>query len=84
MDKGLPVLTVGYGDVGMEVTEEFWVKDYQQMKEEIRHYYMDAEYYRRQSKLIKEIALNLQDTDGAFAEIICEVEQRLAIPCGKG
>ena len=76
MFKGIPVVTTDYGDVAVNAGEEFCVKDYREMSEEILRYYMDKEYYREMSKRALERAKGLLDTETEFVRIMKEAEKR--------
>jgi hypothetical protein len=74
--KGVPVVTTEYGDVPTNVGEEFWVKDYEEMKKVIKRYYSDSEFYQKQSEYALQRVKRLLDTDGEFVKIISEMERR--------
>lgn len=74
--KGVPVVTTEYGDVPTNVGENFWVKDYEEMKKVIKRYYSDSEFYQKQSEYALQRVKRLLDTDGEFVKIISEMERR--------
>lgn len=74
--KGVPVVTTEYGDVATNVGETFWVKDYEEMKQTIRKYSDDRDYYQKQSRYALQRVKKLLDTDGEFVKIISEMERR--------
>ena len=74
--KGVPVVTTEYGDVPTNVGEAFWVKDYEEMKNVIKRYYSDSEFYQKQSEYALQRVKRLLDTDGEFVKIISEMERR--------
>lgn len=76
MYKGLPVVSVNYGDVAVNAGDEFCVSDYEEMKKQIMKYYTDKEYYLKMSNRAKERVKILLDTDSEFERIIREVELR--------
>lgn len=76
MYKGVPVVTVGYGDVSVNVGEEFCVKDYAEMQKEIMHYYEDKIYYNTMSEKALKRAERLLDTGTEFVRIMNEVDRR--------
>jgi glycosyltransferase involved in cell wall biosynthesis len=73
MYKGLPVVTVNYGDVAVNAGEEFCVKDYNEMAEMIRKYAHDKAFYEDKSQRAKERSEVLLDTDGEFVKILQEM-----------
>lgn len=74
--KGVPVVSVDYGDVAVNVGEEFCVKDYGEMKERIIHYGTDKCYYDCMHKKALQRSEKLLDTDGEFTKIMQEVKRR--------
>ena len=76
MYKGLPVVSVNYGDVAVNAGDEFCVSDYEEMKKQIMKYYTDKEYYSKMSTKAKERVKILLDTESEFERIIREVELR--------
>ena len=77
--KGVPVVTVAYGDVYINVGNDFCVKDYNQMQDKIRQYYEDKEYYTYMSKKAEERVAVLLDTETEFVRILNEFcERKLA------
>ena len=78
MYMGVPVVTCGYGDVSVNVGEDFWVKDYSEMKRKILQYYNDKEFYKIMSEKAKRRTEKLLDTEGEFVRILDEVDKREA------
>lgn len=78
MFKGVPVVTVNYGDVAVNAGEEFCVKDYDEMRETILRYYSDKKFYDMQSVRAKERTDILLDTDSEFVRVIQEMDRREA------
>ncbi len=76
MFKGIPVVSVDYGDVAVNAGSEFCVKDYNEMQEMILRYYNDKNFYNKMSRYAKERADVLLDTDREFVRIICEMDCR--------
>jgi hypothetical protein len=74
MFKGVPVVSVNFGDVAVNAGEDFCVKDYAEMQDRIRRYYSDIEFYKAGSELAKKRAERLLDTDGEFVRILNEVD----------
>lgn len=76
MFMGVPVVSTNYGDVAVNVGEDFLVEDYTQMKELIVRYYTDKEFYRVMSEKAKQRADVLLDTETEFMRIMEEVNKR--------
>ncbi|MCI8390641.1 MAG: glycosyltransferase [Roseburia sp.] len=70
MFMGLPVVTIGYGDVAVNAGDAFWVSDYAEMKAKIIRYQKDRMYYDEMSKQAKKRAAILLDTETEFTNII--------------
>jgi glycosyltransferase involved in cell wall biosynthesis len=79
MSKGIPVITLSYGDVAVNAGEAFCVADYFQMAEKIRKYEENREFYINMSKVAKERSEVLLNTDDEFKLIINEVLTRESI-----
>ncbi|MCI8373275.1 MAG: glycosyltransferase family 4 protein [Lachnospiraceae bacterium] len=79
MHEGLPVVTTDFGDGALGVGKNFFVKDYQEMAEEIVHYAMDRTYYEEKSQKAKLRAAEMLDTSKAFCKIMEEAERRLGL-----
>lgn len=77
MSKGIPVVTVDYGDVATNVGEDFVTGDYHIMSQLILKYKNDAEFYQMQSDKAKERATELLDTSNVFAEVVTEFVKRV-------
>ncbi|MGN0154400.1 MAG: glycosyltransferase [Lachnospiraceae bacterium] len=73
--KGVPVVSLNYGDGGLAAGEDFWVKDLEDMKNTILRYREDAKFYEEQSKKAVERGLQLTDSDGEFIKIIRKMEE---------
>ena len=76
--KGLPVVTLPYGDVATNVGEDFWVDSYDEMAEMIKRYKNDKEFYKMMSEKAKKKAEILLDTEGEFVRIVEEFQKRCA------
>ena len=76
MSKGVPVVTVDYGDVSVNAGEEFCVKDYDKMQRRILQYYSDKEYYNAMSEKALKRAAVLLDTETEFLKVIQEMNER--------
>lgn len=46
--KGIPGVTISFGDVAAAAGSDFWVKDYDEMGKVIRRYITDKEFYQSQ------------------------------------
>jgi hypothetical protein len=75
--KGVPVVTLEYGDVSSAVGEEFWVTDYKAMEDIIVRYSLDKEYYNEMSESGKKRAALLLDSNASFGTAIREIERKL-------
>lgn len=76
MYKGLPVVTVNYGDVSVNAGADFCVADYDEMSKKIERYYEDTLYYEEMQKRALHRVEVLLDTEKEFVRIIDEVDQR--------
>lgn len=70
MSKGLPVVTVDYGDVAGIVGEDFCCKDYEAMQREILAYMTDTDKYNAMSVRATELAGEYLDSGKEFARIM--------------
>lgn len=70
MSKGLPVVTVDYGDVAGIVGEDFCCKDYEAMQREILAYMTDTDKYNAMSVRATELAGEYLDSEKEFARIM--------------
>lgn len=77
MSKGIPVVTMPYGDVSVDAGEEFWVKDYREMLAEIKHYCEDQKYYGEKSELAKKTAEKLINDKSVFVDLLEEYKRRM-------
>lgn len=76
MYKGVPVVTIQYGDVAVNSGEDFCVADYKEMADTIRRYQEDREFYKQQSEKARKRAEVLMDTDKEFIHTIQEMDRR--------
>lgn len=73
---GIPVVTTAYGDVSVNVGEEFQTDSYATMPDLIWRYIDDNEFYQEMSRKAKERAQVLLDTESEFSRIIEEFKKR--------
>lgn len=76
MSLGVPVLTVNYGDVAGTVGQEFYCETVSDYVRIIEKYINDKSFYLCQSKLAKEKADILTDSDTEFLRVIDEYLRR--------
>lgn len=74
--KGIPVVTLPYGDVAANVGDDFCVQDYEQMVQKINEYVEDSNFYTKMAKKAKKRSEILLNTDVEFERIIKEVLER--------
>ncbi len=74
--KGVPVVTLNYGDVAIGVGSEFCVDNYDEMRERIVRLSVDREYYEKMRVKAHKRADQLMDSKGEFIRIIKEMESR--------
>ncbi len=74
--QGLPVVTTYYGDVAVNVGEDFWTESYKTMPDLIRKYKDDKDFYNQMSAKARMRAKILLDTRSEFKSIIKEFEYR--------
>jgi glycosyltransferase involved in cell wall biosynthesis len=70
MYKGLPAVTLRYGDVYINTGEDFGVDTYDEMVELIGRYVHDKNFYNEMSEKAKERTVDVLDTNKAFSEMI--------------
>ena len=78
MYKGLPVVTLDYGDISLGAGEDFCVSDYEEMRKSILHYMTDTRFYAEMSKRARERAEYMLDSKKAFEELINEFEKQIS------
>lgn len=76
MYKGVPVVTVNYGDVSVNAGPEFCVNNYAEMKDTIKKYTSDSIFYNEMSEKARKRSSILLDTEGEFIRILSEVDKR--------
>ncbi|OPJ63285.1 glycosyltransferase [Clostridium oryzae] len=74
MSKGVPPVSLNFGDVSVCVEYRFCVNDFEGMKERIKKFIEDKQYYKEMSELAKKRAEVLLDTDTEFVRIIKQME----------
>lgn len=73
--KGLPVVTLDYGDVAICAGEDFQVSDYEEMYKKVIKYSTDRKYYNTMSQKAIDRAKILTDSEKEFTRIIHIMEQ---------
>jgi len=76
MSLGIPVVTTNYGDVAVNVGEDFTVNSYDEMIQEIEKYAVDTDYYRSKADKAKKRAATLLNAEDAFVDIVAEFARR--------
>ena len=76
MLKGVPVVTLDYGDVSINAGKEFCVKDYKEMRKKIQRYCTDAEFRETMSGKARKRAGMYLDGGMEFVGIMQEAERR--------
>ena len=76
MYKGLPTVSLSYGDVALGAGTEFCVSNYKDMSDIILRYMSDSPFYAQMSDKAKARADYMLDSNTAFAEIIGEFSSR--------
>lgn len=74
--KGVPGVTLNYGDVAASAGVDFCVDNLNEMKDMILHYMDDTAFYRTMSEKAIARSTELFDSKGAMKHILCEMEQR--------
>lgn len=74
MVKGIPPVTLHYGDVALGSGEEFWVEDYDGMVKQIIRLKEDSEYYALMSQKARERAEVVMDSKKTFWEAFQYIE----------
>lgn len=73
--KGVPVVTIDFGDGALGAGKEFVVSDYDEMYEKIIKYASDKEFYEIMSKKARERAKCLTDSKSQFVKIVETMEK---------
>lgn len=76
MSKGLPVVTINYGDVSVNAGEAFVTENYETMGNLIAKYQEDKAFYHLQSIKAKDRAKFLVNTEQDFKDVIREFSKR--------
>lgn len=72
--KGLPVVSLDYGDGGLNAGKDFHVADYEEMKQTIIRYATDKEFYSAMSEKAIARAAILTDSAAAFSKVLPAIE----------
>lgn len=75
MYKGVPVVSINYGDVSVCAEEEFCVNDYKEMSQRIKKFIDDKKYYKDMSNKAVKRAKILLDTEGELRRNIEKIEK---------
>lgn len=76
MYKGVPVVTLDYGDVAVNTGKEFCVDNYKSMQKKIKEYYTNPTYYKEMSERAIKRAEVLLDSEREFVRIMTEWDKR--------
>lgn len=74
--KGKPVVSMAYGDAYINAGEDFCVRSYEEMEQQILRYYNDKDYYHQMSEKAKKRADILLDSASAFVKVMDEYDRR--------
>lgn len=77
LSKGVPVITIRFGDVYTNVSELFAVSDYNEMEQTIHRYIDDNAFYKTQRQNALQRATIMLDTTHAFMDIMDDFERRM-------
>lgn len=77
MYKGIPLVTLPVGDVGLAAGADFHAPDYDEMIRQISKYKSDRAYYEAQSRKARKRSEELMDTSKEFGKIIDELIKRM-------
>ena len=69
-DAGIPAVTISYGDVATASGENFWVKDYSEMKEQIRKYQKDKVFYCKMKEFARRRLEEITKEEISFSKAI--------------
>lgn len=75
LSKGLPALTLAYGDVGLGAGNDFHVADYQEMLDRLLKYSSDSGLYSTMSEKALSRASLLTDSASSFVKILETAEK---------
>lgn len=77
LSVGVPVVSVDYGDVAVNVGGDFVVDSYDEMIGVINRYHDDTDYYMSQSKKAIEKSKELLNAEDTFVDIVDEFLERV-------
>jgi len=75
--KGLPAVTLNYGDVGLGAGEDFFVSDYDDMLQTLIKYAQDREFYAKMSQKALARAHILSNSTAEFIKVLSIAEKSL-------
>lgn len=75
MSKGLPAVTLPFGDVSVSAGKDFFVRDYGEMAQVIQRYERDCNFYEEMSMKARQRADYMMDSSAAFLEILEQFEE---------
>ncbi len=75
MSKGLPAVTLPFGDVSVSAGEDFCVQDYGEMARTIQRYETDSDFYEEMSMKARQRAEYMMDSSAAFLDILEQFEE---------
>lgn len=75
--KGVPVVTIPFGDVSLCAGDEFCTESYDTMPDLIRKYKNDKEFYLKKSAIAKERAHLLISSTDTFVNVVEEFQNRI-------
>lgn len=73
LSKGIPIVTLGVGDVSVVAGKEFWVKDYTIMRDQILKYISNHKFYCDKSEMAIIRSKELLNSEGNFGVTIEEI-----------
>ncbi len=76
LSVGIPVITTPFGDVSVNVGNQFQTESYDSMVGLIKKYTSDFEFYKSQSILAQKRASKLLNSEDSFIKIISEFNNR--------
>lgn len=83
LSKGIPVVTIPYGDAAVNVGEEFWTESYDTMPDLIRRYKNDENFYHQMAEKAKERSDVLTDAESEFRRVLEEFKKRTRHVCSR-
>jgi len=79
MSKGIPCVSIKYGDVALGAGGIFCVSNYEEMAKKIEQYMNEPDYYNRMSEAALKRAKELMDTHNSFNNILNEFQKRITV-----